>query len=520
MAKDWSGYLTEESAARRPSALKAAFRHLSIPGIISLGGGLPLPAYFPIHEVTVKVPRMGKWSEKETATHGQVISIAKYPKTRPAVIGEHVNGINTVEWSDDALAISRAEVPTVGLSTTLQYGLGTGEPNLVGFLKQHTQMVHHPPYEDWSTTLTCGNTYSFYTCLRMLVERGDYIVMEDYTYSSAISTCGPLGIKVVGVDMDEQGMTPQGLDYTMMMWDVRRRGARKPRVIYLVPYLFPTKQTFNEMWLMMWCRTGQNPTGASMSLRRRKEIYGVCQKHNLIIIEDEPYYFLQMDPYNGKPTPVPDLNSQGLVNALTPSFLSLDVDGRVLRLDSLSKTVAPGLRLAWISGPAQLTERVLRHLELSTQAPAGLSQSVVYDLLAKHWSHDGFLGWLGYIRKEYTRRRDVAAEALDQHIPRGVASWTVPTAGMFFWVKITAPQSFWYEGSLEQIIFERCLEEKVLVIPGGFFKADGDPEGSGGVGLEEDGTCYFRGTFAAAEEDEVVRGIERFGKSIRAVFDL
>ena len=257
-----------------------------------------------------------------------------------------------------------------------------------------------------------------------------------------------------------------------------------------------------------------------MSLHRRKEIYGVCHKHNLIIIEDEPYYFLQMDPYNGKPTPVPDLNSQGLVKALTPSFLSLDVDGRVLRLDSLSKTVAPGLRLAWISGPAQLIERVLRHLELSTQAPAGLSQSVVYDLLAKHWSHDGFLGWLGYIRKEYTGRRDVAAEALDRHLPRRVATWTVPTAGMFFWVKITAPPSFQYDGSLEQIIFQRCLEEKVLVIPGGFFKAEGDPEGGGGVGLEEDGTCYFRGTFAAAEEGEVVRGIERFGKSIRAVFDL
>lgn len=256
-----------------------------------------------------------------------------------------------------------------------------------------------------------------------------------------------------------------------------------------------------------------------MSLTRRKEIYRACQKHDLIIIEDEPYYFLQMDPYTGKPTPVPDLTSQDLVNALTPSFLSLDVDGRVLRLDSLSKTVAPGLRLAWISGPSQLIERALRHLELSTQAPSGLSQSVAYDLLAKHWSHEGFLGWLGYIRKEYTRRRDTAAGALDRYVPREVASWTVPTAGMFFWVKITAPTGFSYTGSLEQIIFERCLEEKVLVIPGGFFKAEGDPEGSGGAAVE-DGTCYFRGTFAAAEEDEVVRGIERFGKSLRAVFGI
>ena len=231
MAKDWSRYLTEESAARRPSALKAAFKHLSIPGIISLGGGLPLPAYFPIHEVTVKVPRVGRWSEKETASDESAIQIPKYLKSKDV----HTNGLSE---GIEGLRLSQPleSVPAVPLATTLQYGLGTGEPNLVAFLKEHTRMVHNPPYEDWSTTLTCGNTYSFYTCLRMLVERGDYIVMEEYAYSSAISTCGPMGIKTVGVEMDEQGMTATGLDMVLSSWDIKARGSRKPRVVYLVPY--------------------------------------------------------------------------------------------------------------------------------------------------------------------------------------------------------------------------------------------------------------------------------------------
>jgi DNA-binding transcriptional MocR family regulator len=89
---------------------------------------------------------------------------------------------------------------------------------------------------------------------------------------------------------------------------------------------------------------------------------------------------------------------------------------------------------------------------------------------------------------------------------------------MFFWTKITAPEGYKWTGSLETIIFETCLAEKVLVIPGGFFKAEGDPEGGGVV--DESGVCYFRGTFAAAEEHEVVQGIERFGRSIRKVFGL
>ena len=74
-----------------------------------------------------------------------------------------------------------------------------------------------------------------------------------------------------------------------------------------------------------------------MFLQRRKGIYRVCQKHDIIIIEDEPYYFLQMEPYQGKPTPVPDISTIDLIHSLVPSFMSLDVDGRVLRLDSLSK---------------------------------------------------------------------------------------------------------------------------------------------------------------------------------------
>lgn len=243
-ARDWSGYLTRESEARRPSALKAAFKHLGIPGIISLGGGLPLPAYFPIHEVAVRVPTVGKWSEEETAKDGSTIKVVKYAHQGKVMNGHvngvtngvngAVNGINAVVEGMGKLQVE-AEVPTVGLSSTLQYGLGTGDPHLVSFLKQHTQMVHNPPYEDWSTSLTCGNTYSFYVCLRMLVERGDYLIMEEYAYSSAISTCGPMGIKIVGIEMDEQGMTATGLDRTLSSWDVFARGARKPRVIYLVP---------------------------------------------------------------------------------------------------------------------------------------------------------------------------------------------------------------------------------------------------------------------------------------------
>src|SRR6202035_6200017 len=109
LARNWSRYLTEESAARRPSALKAAFKHLTTPGLIALGGGLPLPAYFPIQEVVVKVPTIGKWSETETRTHGTDITIVKYATAQSTT----ANGVYQQENCTRTKELSHT--PVVGL---------------------------------------------------------------------------------------------------------------------------------------------------------------------------------------------------------------------------------------------------------------------------------------------------------------------------------------------------------------------------------------------------------------------
>ena len=87
---------------------------------------------------------------------------------------------------------------------------------------------------------------------------------------------------------------------------------------------------------------GGNPTGSSTSLERKKRIYELAQKFNLIVLEDDPYYYLQFD---GK----------------IPSYFSMDVDGRVLRFDSLSKILSAGARLGWVSGPKALIDRIVLH---------------------------------------------------------------------------------------------------------------------------------------------------------------
>ncbi len=119
---------------------------------------------------------------------------------------------------------------------------------------------------------------------------------------------------------------------------------------------------------------GQNPTGVTLGVDRRADLYALCHKYDVIIIEDDPYWYLQY-PSAIRSSPSPprkQVSGSGysFLDSLVPSYLSLDTDGRVIRLDTFSKTVAPGCRLGWTTAQPALVERMLRIAETSTQQPS------------------------------------------------------------------------------------------------------------------------------------------------------
>jgi aromatic amino acid aminotransferase I len=300
------------------------------------------------------------------------------------------------------------------LSIALNYGLGSGSAQMLRFVTEHTEIVCNPPYADWHCALSVGSTSALEQTYRMLCERGDYVLSEEYTFASAVETAAPLGIKFLGVKIDSEGLLPDSMDEILGNWDEKARGARRPHLLYTVP-------------------SGQNPTGATQGVQRRKDIYKVCQKYDVYIIEDEPYYFLQMQPYTGANAPdvPPPENNEEFLKVLIPTYLSMDIDGRVMRMDSFSKVIAPGSRVGWITASEQIVERFVRHNECSNQNPSGISQILLYKMLDEHWGHDGYLKWLINLRLEYTRRRDVILAACEKYLPREFVSWNPPAAGMF-----------------------------------------------------------------------------------------
>lgn len=467
--KDLSHHLSVESASRKQSPLKAVALSKSSRNIkiISLAGGLPNPEYFPIREIDAEIPAINSW-KKDSSNSGKLDTVS--------------------------VPMSSSDSDVLPLSVALQYGQGSGAALLAQFLKEHTRIIHNPPYEGWNIIMTTGNTSCLDIALRMLTNRGDSILVEKYSFPSALQSMRPLGLSCIPIDMDQFGFLPESMDDILTNWDATSYGSPKPHVLYTIP-------------------SGQNPTGSTLSVERRKQIYTLAQKHDIIILEDEPYYYLQMDAYEGKPEAADKaFTNEQFVKELIPSFLSMDVDGRVIRMDSLSKVVAPGSRVGWFTAQPLFIERGLRAAETATQSASGISQGILYAMF-KHWGQDGYLEWLKHIRYSYTLRRNYLLYAMDTYLPKSVCSYIPPVAGMFIWFEVDKSRYIHADKNesipeIESKIHAEAVEEGVNLACGNWFVVD----------PRVNDKIFFRVTFAHAELEEFNVAIERFAGVLKNNF--
>lgn len=257
----------------------------------------------------------------------------------------------------------------IDLSTALQYGTAEGYPPLRSFVRQFARNHLHPnvPYLNGpEVILTCGSTDGFSKAAELIVEpwfadrdpveERPGMLCEVFVYGNAPATVKPKGVQIVPVEIDGEGMLahgPGGLQDVLENWDPRN--GRRPHMMYTVTM-------------------GHNPTSGVLSVQRRKDIYALCSKYDIIIVEDDPYWYLQYPSAaaeeaksRGLATPTETqtykpTKSSGyeFLDSLVPSYLSIDTDGRVIRLDTFSKTIAPGCRLGWITAQPAFIERLLR----------------------------------------------------------------------------------------------------------------------------------------------------------------
>ncbi len=361
---NYDALLAARTENMKASAIRETLKVASQPGIVSLAGGVPDPAGFPLEIIRELSSRV----------------VDKYPEA------------------------------------AFQYGPTEGFPPLREVLSD--RLRESGTNVDRDELLIFSGSQGVLDALgKVLISRGDKVVVETPTYLGALQAFNAYGPSYVCIDSDENGPVAASLARALEQNDVK--------FVYLVP-------------------TFQNPTGRTISLERRKEIAELIRFHNVLLVEDDPYSRLR---YEG---------------AHLPTLKSMAPD-HVVYVGSLSKVFAPGFRLGFAAAPGILA----RWLVIVKQG-VDLHTSSFSQALAAEYLAGGHLDThVPRLIERYKPKRDAMLKALDLHFPSDF-KWSRPEGGMFVWVEGT-------KGIDMDEVYKRSIVRSVAFLPGRYFFArDGE----------------------------------------------
>ncbi|KAH3683473.1 hypothetical protein WICPIJ_005557 [Wickerhamomyces pijperi] len=453
-------------------------------------------------------------NQKVVSFHGEPVpkDIKAHPKPIHLSVGtpHHgffpINGVNldiTLEPFGETTEtvkvnkVANDATKELDIKAAFQYGPTQGHPQLLNFTKELIAEVNPPKYKDWDVTCTNGTGDSFNKVFGVIVNPGDVVLMEAYTYlpvCNYITNHGGITVPVVmnHTSQENPGIDVDSLTELLENWETHHPQLRRPKALYTIP-------------------TGQNPTGLTISQFNRAAIYNLAKLHNFLIVEDDPYGYIQLNDRVLKE----EITPYQYVNELLPSsYIQYDTTGHVIRLESFSKTFAPGTRLGFVVGSSKIIKHMVKFADITSRAPSGISQVVVNQFIQAVGGVEGWINWNINVSKEYARRNIVLIETLQKSeaFKKGYMKVIEPDAGMFAIVELNFPPNEQedYRSELQQL---RCrlLESGVVVTYGSNF----------GISEEYSKKAKFiRLTIAAADDSsEIEEGMKRLGEGILKHFE-
>ena len=343
----------------------------------------------------------------------------------------------------------------------LQYGTTEGYQPLREMIAQYTRRDEGIPVTAENILITSGSQQALDLIGKILINPGDHILVESPTYLGALQAWSIYGAEYVTVPSDENGLN------TDLLEDALRTG---PKLIYIISNF-------------------QNPTGVTLSLERRLRLVELARRYGVPVIEDDPYGQLR---FEGEPLPSV-LALDGKAYPDSPAGIPIPplYDGNVIHLGTFSKTLAPGIRIAWVVAPPEVIRKLVQAKQGSDLQSSTFNQIVAYEV-----AHTGFLDHhILHIREVYKQRRDVMLESMEEHMPAGVR-WTRPQGGLFLWTSLP-------ENLSAVNVLQEAVQHKVAFVPGFSFFPRGGGENT------------MRLNFSNATPDRINEGIARIARVIR-----
>jgi 2-aminoadipate transaminase len=299
--------------------------------------------------------------------------------------------------------------------------------------------------------ITNGSQQGIDLIARILLDPGDVVAVEDPSYLAALQTFSGCEASFLPIASDDEGMVVEDLERAIL-------AGATPKLIYLVPEF-------------------HNPKGTTLSMARRRRLVRLAAQHRIPILEDNPYGELR---FRGE---------------APPPLAALDEDGVVVSLGTFSKTLAPGMRLAWLVGPHKLVRAATIAKQAADLHTGTLAQRAAVRLLQR-FDYDAHLTTL---RKVYGERCLRMLASLEQHLPPGTR-WTHPDGGLFVWAELP-------DGISADEIFADALREKVAFVPGSSFFA-GPPRHS-----------FLRLNYSNRPPELIEEGMARLGRVVARRLD-
>ncbi len=302
--------------------------------------------------------------------------------------------------------------------------------------------------------ITTGSQQGLDLIARALIDPGDVVITENPSYLAALGAFKIRGAELVGIKIDKNGMRTDILEDTVKK--LVKEG-KKIKFIYTIP-------------------VAQNPAGTTMPPERKKHLIEIANKYDILVVEDDPYsYFVFDDTVDVRPVK------------------TWDTEDRVIYMSTISKILAPGLRIGWIAAPKMLTrklELVKQYMDLHTPT---LNQYIVAEAI-----RSGFiLEHANKIAPIYKEKRDAMLKAIKDYFPENVW-YTEPVGGFFVFVYVNKP------GFDTKKLMKVALDKyKVAYVPGKSFHTDGS------------GANSMRLSFSFPPPEVIVEGIRRLAEMIK-----
>ncbi len=350
----------------------------------------------------------------------------------------------------DGIRMATEQVLRDNPGPVLQYGATEGWNPLREALSTHMAKkgIEARPDEIITTT---GSQQALDLIGKTMIDPGDKVIVEGPTFLATIQCFRLYGADIVSAPIDENGVKVDELEKLIV--------EHEPKLIYLVP-------TFG------------NPSGAMLSLARRKRVLELATQYQVLVVEDDPYGELY---FGDAPPP----SMMALSSEVTGSREWLAYCG------SFSKVLSPGIRVGWMIAQPELLANAVMCKQFSDAHTSNLSQAIA----AQYLSLNRLDAALTVVRSTYAERSLTMAHCLKKELGDAI-SFSQPLGGMFFWARLTAPDADAAEFA------KRAIEKLVAFVPGAPFYATNVDRAS------------FRLSFATADVGKIVEGVGRLGKAL------